>query len=847
MNIKIEGSSQQQEPISSDVQSYLIDNYREAVRQGDRNAAKSYLLAARYFSTNDPIVMYEIYLMAKTEGDISEASRCFVVLTRLLSWGQGQDNESSEGTSSETMTVIGKIKDEIAAYLNQLKTKSLHLKAKPPSLSSKASLASSTEYRTQPRASSSTSLAPSEITFFQQLVDQVPADTNRNILDHAIRNCQDKYEQCRLMLLSMSICPDSAETHGCRCVTKLLDMIRTQTSPEEALPREYARSLLVLDTLPSVLKAVPLSKLDVDIRELFVCVLSYYSSYCLSVAAKEHEYSDLTNALKMSIADRILCKESSNSEMGAIQDILDSTLDLLYEKYQAELPDPLAKEFFSELEDVLSRGPLVLDERLGGLVDAQFATSSTPEPRTRPRGKKGPQKPNANEPYNPSTLHHVIFYTVVRRIFKSSAVYLRETRTRIIMDFDNPLQELQHSAPSDKHPLCRLRSPHVEVKSEELHEGTSTAMRRSQQAFLIARELGQPAEDSPLNSTYSRSMDDEIISNICTAKLCLDIIVSREPLKSYWHDFLGQTLINTQEWYRRMIVDTSMFKNEYDEVCKALSDLVLFATDPQESQVAAQSYPDVVTLRALVQFICCEVQQSTSHKALPYIDYLLTKLRQCGIAGARDNYAMGDVTDEYKILVCQGMGYLFFDAVPIIRYCVDVLTSILYPLLLRDEIVPDTLVGHTIVLCQFDWPKNAHIYEKCIELIRMSKPKSVTPQCLSNATKFTYPEFFQYVKNPSFIEDFMAFLNQGYTLDLKDNSSVAPQAPVSQPSTSRASSGAPTRASKAIMTRGVNKSFKEDLKVALTAQMKNSMSFFPLDMTLEFLQAFLIPYMLKIR
>lgn len=849
MDIKLENSGPQRH-MSSDVQTYLIDNYREAVKQGDRSAAKSCLLAARYFSVDDPIVMNEIYLMAKSDGDVSEASKCFASLIKLLLLGDvSEGDQADKGTSSETAALISRIKDEIGFYLNQIKSKSLHLKSKSrPNLVSARSTVS-TGNRIQSDISciniqfngGLTAMSQSEITFYQQLFDNLPTDVNRSIIDYTIESCQDDFEQCRLMLLSMSVFPDSVEVYGNRSITKLIGIVKSQTSQEEAESREYASSLLVLDVIPLVLQLTSLSNLSIEVKELFFSVLDYYSAHCLTAAAKEHDFNQLNDALKKSIADRILCKESSDPEEGVIEEEINSTFDLLYEKYRDELTTSGLKDLLIEVKDVIAQEPSVLEDRLGSLVDSKIIDSNNPEQNARQRARRCGTKHPTNDLklVSPTTVNRVVFCAIVRQIFKSCAVYLRQTRTRIVIDFYNPLLDSDDN-PFNEHPLSQYRG-----RVKPTSESSESATLRGRRVYSTLGEVGQPSGTSPLNSQYSRQMDDKIISNICVAKQCLDVILTRSTLKSFWEDFLTHTSIATQNWYRRVIVDTSLFKNQHDEVCKVLSDLVLGSDNP-ESQNNTGSHPDVAVLRALAQFICCEVVLDGGNKLLFYIGSLLSKLRQCGLAAARDNYAVGEVMDEYKILVCQEFGFLFFDVLPLVRYCVDILTFMLDSLMARDVFQPDPLVGHIIVLSQFDWPKNARLYEKCIEWIRNNKPKSTTPQCLSSATKFTYPEFFQYVKNPSFIEDFMALLNQGYTLDFKDSTSVTMQSTMSQQSTSRSSSATPTRASKAITTRGVNKSFKEDLKVALTAQMKNSTTFVPLDKVIEFIQAFLLPYLEKL-
>lgn len=141
---------------------------------------------------------------------------------------------------------------------------------------------------------------------------------------------------------------------------------------------------------------------------------------------------------------------------------------------------------------------------------------------------------------------------------------------------------------------------------------------------------------------------------------------------------------------------------------------------------------------------------------------------------------------------------------------------------------------------------------RCVAIPKTDAKTVIIPRASIEAMKTTIREFFitdffYYIFDPNILEDFIALLNYGYTLDIK-GSQVASM-PIgngsSQTTTSSRSSGSSSsaRTGKAITTRGVNKSFKEDLKVALIAQMKNSTNLIPLDLMTEFIQTALVPFL----
>lgn len=909
---------------TSDVQSYLISNYREALKKGDRSAAKSCLLAARYFSVNDPNVTNEIYLMAKSDGDVGEAAKCFAnVFSDVF-----LDNErdlSSEDISHELKSVIHQIKDETKSLLTDLKTQYLRLKSLPvpaaltsrqaSSIQTSPMLSPRIRLSSEDRSTARESLAKldshlhssSRTLFYQQLFDSLPDTIKKSILDYSIETCENSIEQCRLMMLAMSIYNENVNIYGGRLLRLLVNLSKGKeqqqgvnkvafSNPISSMMQQYAKSLLVLDAIPLVLNLAPLSVLEIDVEELYEATLNLYSHNCLETSASEFEANELHEGVKKSIATRILGIEHNSAQDEAMEEHVIMTINLISQKFIENLPEDEDKAQLEKLHTLIKDKQdsnqkfdqilslihqLSLDDEIPDSIlfassrddqSSSQAVSSTPPPKVRGRPKKQAQQTVIVTPddvikkqlQSKSREVQFTFFSILRYMFTICANYLKRTRSRIFINFNNPLlahleQELAKSS--------SLRSSRSKAGSQPIASEISASSAKRPRLEDPSDPLNHDfkIDPSPLNSEHSRIVDSRLLQSLIESFKCLEFLTSNYgSFTKLWTKFLDSTGLTALKWYRRISVDSMIFSEKYTEMHRFLDadnekesdDDVEIKTEQSESGTSTLTInpscrqANVSELRDIAQLISCYVQLADKGKTLSKIDELVSRMKQCGLLGNDESYSNGNIIQEYMIIVKQDdkckLGFLFFDTLSILRYIVGILMDILKKYIAVVNLTTDAAIGHTIVLSQFDWPKEAPVCSQCISWLRTQKPKSTTPQCLSSATKFTYPDFFHYVLNPNILEDFMAMLCHGYTLDIKSSSPTGFAAPTSsqtrdKSSSSRGSSGATSR-SKAITTRGVNKTFKEDLKVALISQMRNSAVLIPLDLISDFIQNSLIPF-----
>jgi len=625
---------------------------------------------------------------------------------------------------------------------------------------------------------------------------------------------------------------------------------------------------------------------EFDIFELFELTLNFHSESSLEAYALEYEPLELYDGVKKTIAARILGIKYNSASEEANEDKIIATLDTLGKKYLESISEVSNRATLDEIQAIVMNeseqavgfakirevigmsnlGENIRDEILFERV-ASTRPIVTPPPKCRGRPKKA-QASSSNDSNDETKRQqvksrevHFVFFSIVRYMFRNCASYLKNTRSRVLINHYNPLAD-KFETDLIKGTTQRASRSKTGSQQSETHANLTKKMK------LEPEKTTSVCEESPLNSVESRSMDSRILASLIEVNLCLDFLNSNYgSFTKLWQRFLASSGAVKLQWYRRITVDSMLISGQYEIIAEQLENIfevgqeTVVTGEKQQEHIPNSAKGGLpvksIELRNLVQLVSCYSQLLDKTSALQSMSNLLSRLRQCGLLSEVECYSSHNMVHEYMINIKHdektNLSFLFFDPLSIIRYCTSILMSILKRFVSNSSLSNDTAIGHMIVLSQFDWPKESAAYDQCISWLRVQKPKSTTPQCISATTKFTYPDFFKHIKNPNIIEDFMAMLSQGYTLDIKSTSSDSPST-TSLPQTRAGGSvsqngpkGVPgnslSRSGKAITTRGVNKTFKEDLKVALVAQMKNSSAITSIDSISSFIQLSLIPYL----
>jgi hypothetical protein len=155
------------------------------------------------------------------------------------------------------------------------------------------------------------------------------------------------------------------------------------------------------------------------------------------------------------------------------------------------------------------------------------------------------------------------------------------------------------------------------------------------------------------------------------------------------------------------------------------------------------------------------------------------------------------------------LSFVPFSKYEILAYAVDVLILCLRESLDHTAKASDTTIGHLIVLSQFAWPRYLDQFVYALDLIKVTFASA----------KFVYSPFIEYVFNSDMLEEFMSLaVNDELSVELRivssPNGSLKP---------------------KSMTTRGVNKNAKEEIRNALTSQIRTGQSQPPIDLFVRFI------------
>lgn len=828
------------------------------------------------------------YFIAKSNGDSLEASKCMTLLFEpvcLLS------QNSQKCTELGLTSMINQVREELLVLISELKTNHLKLKASsaPASLASRQTsthspilspkLRLTSDERTTSRESISKGsevhiLSSSRMMFYNQLFEHLDASTQKAILIHFINNSDNQFESCRLMMLGLTLMSNEFKEYTPKLLKILVD-IADQTgddnstlgssNPRAQMMCRYARNLLVLDVIPLALNFIDLNCENVDCDQLFRQTLRLFSDQCLESASNEYELGELHEGVKKTIASKILGLEMNAGSKDPSEEFIINTLrQLVFKSIESFIDVEYKRQIMSLLALISEKSHNCDQNKMQQISDIIRSLNldaikqeneesprqvATPPPKARGRPKKKPPVP-APATSSDGNIHKessfrirlskLVFYVLLEFMFTNYLAYMRNTKSRILVNLDNPIVEhmvQESSKSSSSQRSSRSKQSNLEVEPSPAKKAKLDPDKASKPSHF----RGNASQNSPLNSQQSKKADQQVLWNLSQARKCLDFLNTKEisSISSLWQQFAETYNLHELEWFKRFQIDSSILLSQHREAID-LSQTLLNLGD--RKPLDASSFGTTSDMRRLTQLVSNYVQLGIKSETLIMIEYLLSTMKRCGLLVHDEDYINGNIMMEYMITVEGNLGFLFLDTLSMIRFCLDILIEILERHVQTSKSITDTDIGHSIVLSQFDWPKEAKMYMKCMDWIRSNKPKSTTPQYLSPSTKFSYPNFFQFIRNPNIIEDFMALLCQGYTLDIKETNELQ-----TTNTGSHSSPGKPltSRSGKAITTRGVNKTFKEDLKIAMVTQMKCSSILISLDMISEFIRCSVLPHMNK--
>jgi len=189
-------------------QEYLVARAREAGAQGDEWSAKTWMLTAKNLFPDNFGIQFEAYTTEKESGNAKDSATFF------------QDLFNKFPTEQRIVT-------EIAAVMDVL---------------NKANDDNGDDREAESK-------------FYADMFEHIGEAVQKKMILQAAENAKDPLEHCRLMLILLRRFPDRIPQHGERLIESINTAERHELEQVSLTPLNMFRRMLVVDVLPTVLKA----------------------------------------------------------------------------------------------------------------------------------------------------------------------------------------------------------------------------------------------------------------------------------------------------------------------------------------------------------------------------------------------------------------------------------------------------------------------------------------------------------------------------------------------------------------------------------------------------------------
>ncbi|XP_041373547.1 integrator complex subunit 10-like [Gigantopelta aegis] len=266
-----------------------------------------------------------------------------------------------------------------------------------------------------------------------------------------------------------------------------------------------------------------------------------------------------------------------------------------------------------------------------------------------------------------------------------------------------------------------------------------------------------------------------IIENFLTAMKCFELLHSSEELRREFIGLCQNWRVEMWSWMSHFQTDMFIYQGAFQDAVGQLQNFITGAQGKTQVRVSLQLASCFYCLRKF-------------SKACELLLDVLTSLPDGGgtseTAGQRSQGTSG-----------QGRQLLLMQCTEseVLPYCIQLIITCLKDRIFSAGQCTDMILGHLIILLQFDWPRYEGLFTETVAMIQKQG-------------SFTYNLFFVYIYNLDMLEEF-AFL------DTKQGGSVKLDI---LPATAK------TIAPQRTVTRGVNKNVREDFKASLEKQLKKT-------------------------
>ncbi|XP_029186140.2 integrator complex subunit 10-like isoform X2 [Acropora millepora] len=708
---------------------WLVERARQSLRENNPFEAKAWLITAKTLYPKDFGVQYEAYSIERNAERVQEAAKLFYQMFEQF-------------PSSDLLW------KEVENFTNALESEVVDKHSK----------------------------------FLTDMFGCLPQHAQRGILLQAAGRCQDCIHKCRMMLLLMRRFPDVIPRNGVNLTEMLID---AGNKEYPSTPVNPYRKLLVCDVLPHLLAS---NNLKVDVTK--------QNGKDRDSQDDEDDSSGISvfqvyRWLELSIQFYVACATVHN---------------LVPEGFDTSHGSAVDNSIIAEVLDC--KGPWVALHELFYLVAKKCGWIEI----CKIHDRLDPQKYRSSSDHwsSISELHHKL-----KKMFKHNlegdiekdlqektgvmfAVTILFLQT--VWEYCHVVNRLDSVSSSGVvHPLVLIEDVTEDNKKSSEGADTSPAPKKKKKKVTSSGH-GSPGKEDGKNKQMLHVLVDKSCGSV-NQSISDDFSVSVDA----WHllntytgyktDFTrlsGEWNMEQWTWLTTFHIDRLIYKGKYK---KAVDYLQEQRYSLEQDTLANQE----LLARGAVQLSCCYFQLDDNKRACEEALYALQLF--LSRASPADNITLKRSTSihqgkldssETELSSTSSLQGRCLRLIPcteseVVSFSVRLLLSSLKQRL-ASEGRNDTLIGHLIVLLQYDWPKEEGTFYELLEKIRDNRG-------------LKYRVFFDYVNNIDILEEFAhLYSDASYNLDL---------IPVTS-SGSRA------------VTRGVNKGVKEDFRAALERQICRS-------------------------
>jgi len=582
-----------------------------------------------------------------------------------------------------------------------------------------------------------------ETKFLRDMTESLSVKYQRELLLHYADNQKDLIEKCRISLVVMKKFQGGTKQYG----VKLTELLSRAEKDEPSPPLNIYRKMLVCDVLPVILKS---SEVQVDVHGLKhknnvvyleEKILFHWIELCfefyvsLSIHQSALKYRHGGNALEPNMS------------------VIDPDGDIGQNPWQS-------------LHEVL-----LLFAAKSGWTNVLKIKDKLDPSKSRSIRSKWRALSNSKDTKSPWGLFYCVlelyYYAVIeycsKMIISQTGQQDSEVLEYVLLEKVDQLGQGCHNQQSLSRPKKRKRMEEGSVPTSEFQ-----------------------SEDVIIQFTSMHSGQNVDVSDILQVAMdCRNFLISINVFHKELLRLEADWCVSKWLWIDIFEIDSLLYQRKYHEIVEMIQ---------KKQQIASKEGFSSPTLSAkqftqlAVALYCIGEHKEACEMAINGINAVSKADR--GKQYARQGFLASSAADGRCLQAISCTQH------EIIAYCIDVIILCLKERLPNVEIRPDKdkigplfetrnddIIGHLIVLLQYNWPKWDTLFEQLIKMV-------ITFGGLK------YKEFFSYVINIDILEEF-AYLNtlEKVQLELQE--------------TNQGDSSRKT------ITRGVNRENKEDFRTAL--------------------------------